>query len=214
MKMSLLPLCISAVLAQSASAGVIFFDDFNAENGGVSAPDWNNFAKWKVTSGGVDIIGNGIWDLQPGNGLYVDLDGSQGAAGTMITKNSLNLAAGDYELSFRLAGHLRPNYGLNDEPVFVEVGNGVISHTFTLPYSANFQTFSLPFSLATAQAVNLKFQGFGGDNVGPLLDDVKLEARSTIPDGGSTLAMLLFAAPIPFLARKGFGLHANRATCK
>jgi len=200
MKMHLVILSLGAALAYSSHAGVLFFDDFNGENQGVSAPNWNAFANWRVTSGAVDIIGNGSWDLQPGNGLYVDLDGTAGAAGTMVTRNVLNLGAGDYVLSFRLAGHLRPQYGVNDEPVFVEVGSGLAAQTYTLPYSAGFETFTLPFSLTSPQAVNLKFQGFGGDNVGPLLDDVKLESRQ-VPDNGSTLGLLLLVAPALFLIR-------------
>ena len=56
----------------SANAGVIFSDNFNAENGGTGVLNYNSFNNWTVTDGTVDLIGNGFFDFYPGNGLYVD----------------------------------------------------------------------------------------------------------------------------------------------
>ena len=46
--------------------------------------------------------------VMPGNGFYVDLDGSTCELGVLATKGSLGLMAGaSYLLEYRLAGHHR-----------------------------------------------------------------------------------------------------------
>ncbi len=53
--------------------------------------NYAGFANWDVLDGFVDLIGNGFFDLLPGNGLYVDLDGSTGDAGKLISKTTFTL---------------------------------------------------------------------------------------------------------------------------
>lgn len=38
--------------------------------------NYTGFINWDVTAGRVDLVGLGIWDIRPGNGLYVDLQGT------------------------------------------------------------------------------------------------------------------------------------------
>ena len=81
-------------------------DNFNTENGGVGALNYTGFANWDVNGGGtVDLIGNSSFDFYPGNGLYVDLDGSSSNAGVLTTKSLF--APGNYALSFKLGGSQR-----------------------------------------------------------------------------------------------------------
>jgi hypothetical protein len=196
---------LCSLICWQTTAGVMFFDDFNSENTGVSAPNYNRFANWTVTSGYVDIIGNGIWDLQPGNGLYVDLDGSASAAGTLQLRSPLNLPAGNYLLSFKLAGHLRPQFGNNTEMVAVDVGGGLVTAGYNLAASSGFSLYSLGFSLVNPQLVNIEFRAFGGDNVGPLLDDVKIESTTNVPDSGSSLLILACSAGLLLAAKRKTG---------
>ncbi|MEZ5560441.1 MAG: hypothetical protein R3E86_18090 [Pseudomonadales bacterium] len=56
-------------LAGAANAAIIFSDNFDGENGGVGALNYNSFAHWTVLDGTVDLIGNGFFDFLPGNGL-------------------------------------------------------------------------------------------------------------------------------------------------
>ncbi len=60
---------------------------------------------WTVSGGTVDLIGVGGADLIPGNGSYVDLDGSTSSG---LFSNNVNLIGGTtYTFSFDLAGSQR-----------------------------------------------------------------------------------------------------------
>jgi hypothetical protein len=163
-----------------ADAAVVFSDNFDSENGGVGTLNYTGFAQWTVTLGTVDLIGNGYYDFPPvtdGHGLYVDMDGSSSQAGTMVSLN-LPLGPGSYVLSYELAGNQR---GGPDDTVTASVEVGVSpAHVITLASSDPFATFSDNFTLTTAQTVNIQFAASGGDNIGILLDNVKLE--SVVPE--------------------------------
>jgi len=184
----LLPLAALAAAAQ-VQAVAVFSDNFDAENGGAEALNYTGFANWTVSNGSVDLIGNGgRFDFLPGNGLYVDMDGSTGDAGK-LTSVGLSLDPGDYVLSYDLAGNQRNG---SDERVDVAVETGVASAFHSLSEDDPFQTFFLNFSLTSAHTVNLTFEGQGGDKVGMLLDNVLLERRAPdrVPDSGASLALL------------------------
>jgi hypothetical protein len=174
MKLSLFGRVCAVVAAgllasQAMAATVVFSDNFDAENGGVGALNYTGFAQWTVSDGTVDLIGNGYFDFLPGNGLYIDMDGSTNNAGKM-TSIDIALAPGLYELSFDLAGNHRNNAL---EQVIVEVNmGGLLSETFSLAQNDPFTTFTRQFSVAAPTIVNLSFEGVGGDNIGMLLDNV------------------------------------------
>lgn len=71
--------------------------------------DYCAFANWNVVGGHVDLLGNGFLDYLPGNGLYVELAGSDAPhGGAMVIKNSFALKSGhNYRLSLNLAGNQR-----------------------------------------------------------------------------------------------------------
>jgi hypothetical protein len=153
-----------------ASAGVLFQDNFNTENGGSGVTNFYSFSKWNVTDGSVDLIGNGYYDFYPGNGLYVDLDGSTGHAGTMATTQTF--AAGTYTLTFNLAGNAR---GYSNDTVVVTLGNW--TKTYDVPAAQGFSPF-MTENVITSTAGSLVFHNSGGDNVGAILDNV---AVSSVP---------------------------------
>ena len=157
------------------------FDNYNEGNGllNYSFPDGD--AKWTVTYGTVDLIGNGFYDLSPGNGLYIDMDGSSGTAGE-IKSSLINLIPGSYMLSFDLAGNQR-----NDSPELISltVETGIFTKDYTLNQNDPFTTFTEYFTLSDFQEINIVFKGTGGDNVGILLDNVILVEATPVPLPGA-----------------------------
>lgn len=173
---------VAGLLAAPASAAPTFFDSFDGENGGVAKLNYTGFANWTVSNGTVDLIGNAYFDLQPGNGLYVDLDGSTKDAGK-ITSVPINLVQGTYKLSFKLAGNLRNYDTLDTVAVQVNMG-GLLDKVYTLAKDAPFTLVEETLVVSGPTAVTLSFEGSGGDNVGMLLDDV---AISVIPAPGALM---------------------------
>jgi hypothetical protein len=174
MKHYLLIALILGLFAGQSFAGYIFYDDFNTEHGGVGVLNYANFNKWTVSDGTVDLIGNGFYDFGlsgNGHGLFVDMDGSTGNAGTMMS-TTLNLNPGTYTLSFDLAGNHR-NSSTEKVNVSVVLGS-LFSESFSLSQNAPFTTFTRSFNVLTTGSYKLKFEGVGGDNIGMLLDNVSV----------------------------------------
>lgn len=170
-----------------AGATLIFEDNFNLENSSVGTINFNGFGNWSVTAGAVDLIGNSYFDYLPGNGLYVDMDGSIFAAGTMTTKNQFSLDPGTYSLSFKLAGNQKNG---DAEQVSVRIGSGdLLSKTYSLSMNTEFTSFTEIFEVNSAATGSISFQGSGMDNIGMLLDDVIFEKIGE--------AILRFAEPNP-----------------
>jgi hypothetical protein len=177
--------------AASAANVVLLNDNFNTVNSGNPLLNYNGFTNWDVTNGTVDLIGNGSFDFLPGNGLYIDTDGSSNNAGILSSKNAFAFATGDIvDLTFKLAGNQRNN-GLDS--VLISLGS-LFSETFTLPSNQGFTTFNRSFTVASATNAKLAFEGIGGDNVGLLLDDVKLiksaNEPASVPEPASLIGIL------------------------
>lgn len=185
-KILLAAACIAATT--KAGAVTIFSDDFNSENGGVGAINYAGFANWTVNPGTVDLIGNGFFDFYPGNGLFVDLDGSTSQAGKM-TSSAIAVTPGFYSLSFMLGGNAR---GAANDTVSVSVDTGFANQNYVLNYMDPLTAYTLPFQVLSATSINLVFQNAGGDNVGAILDNVRLEQRdqAQVPDGGTSALLL------------------------
>ncbi|HEX7383272.1 MAG TPA: pyruvate-binding protein, partial [Burkholderiaceae bacterium] len=83
----------------------VFADNFDADALQVNQTTF--LGGWTVTDGSVDLIGApDFFDLIPGNGRYVDLDGTSVNAG--VFAKTLNLTGGvTYQASFDLAGNHR-----------------------------------------------------------------------------------------------------------
>lgn len=193
-------LTLSLAMVGTANATIIFEDNFDSYNGGMGALNYTGFSPtWSVMDGTVDLIGNGYYDFLPGNGLYVDLDGSSSNAGIMGHLESL--APGDYTLSFDLAGNQRNSASeLTTANIAVLLGSGTAASTnISLAQNVGFTTYSLDFSitdLVDPSVVMISFGAAGGDNIGMLLDNVVLEDRMSVPEPGvlSLLALGLLGA--------------------
>lgn len=177
-------LVFSAVPSQSA---VIFSDDFNAEHGGVGILNYTGFANWAVPVGTVDLIGNGYFDFYPGNGLYVDLNGSTSVSGKMMSR-TLSLAPGDYELSFFLGGSQRGE--TNSVNVSVAVGL-LTNNIYTLTSGFPLTQITLPFTVLSTSNANIVFDASAvdRDNMGLILDQVTLSSISPVPEPSTMLLL-------------------------
>ncbi len=160
---SVMAMILSIALTSSASAAPIFFDNFDAS--GPPTVNWNGGTDWNVTSGSVDLIGNGFFDFLPGNGLYVDLDGTTNSAGLFST--NMLFAPGSYIVTFSLAGSQRGS----SETVTVSLGDWSTTIS-NIPSNQPFTVYT--FTITTTTTGPLSFQNAGGDNVGALLDNVSV----------------------------------------
>jgi len=150
-------------------ASVLFEDTFESEGGRKGQLNYISFKNWDVIQGSVDLIGLGFWDYFPDHGLYVDLDGSTGKAGTLSSKKIFSLAPGSYRLEFDLAGN--PLSGPNT--VTVRLGK-VYNEVFTLGVKEPFRKIARQISVSVTEESKLVFQHAGGDNDGLLLDNIRL----------------------------------------
>ena len=195
------------VSAAPANAAVFLSENFNGVSQGTNVSSiGSNFT---VTSGTVDVIGTGFFDFYPGNGNYVDLDGSTLQLGT-ISSSAPAFAAGHYSLSFDFGAYTY-NHNYATESLVVTLGDFSITLAPLVDSSvtpgALLQHYVL--DITTNVAGNLSFSAYnggnGGTNVGPILDNVTL--ASAVPEP-STWAMMILG----FLGLGFVGYRRNRAS--
>ena len=155
-------------------ATVLFLENFDAENNGVGIYNWASLANWNVLDGCVDLHGNDFFDVQPGAGLYVDLDGTCDAGGTIETKTAFTLPAGTYVFEFFMAGNQRNDIS---DTVIVSVGS-VFQEQFVLQPRDQFGLRTRNISVAAQTTARIRFQNLGGDLQGALVDLVRLRRVS------------------------------------
>lgn len=160
------------------------------------ALSYKGFKEWDV-DGDVDLIGKGspngqqLFDLLPGNGLYVDVAGSGPPwLGTLVSKRTFKLeAAVTYRLQFKLAGNQRLNVG--PHTVRVTVGSVFIVDVTIADWQQPFTSYSYDMVGDGTEGNKVRFQlieapAGGAEAFGPLLDQIRFD-RITAPS-----ALLLF----------------------
>lgn len=183
-----------AVAAGGPARAAIFTDTFDADTHGLTRTVTTNFAVANAGSGGnVDVIGSGFNDLLPGNGNYIDLDGTaeivpSAAAVFRSGAGLLNLGAGDYVLTFSLAGSQRGDVNVVDVSVGTAADPTLFATQNYVVQSADpFTTRTIAFTLAAPADVRLTFTNAGTDNQGALLDNVAVDFASpaAVPEPAS-----------------------------
>ena len=173
MKFKQLAVVATLLLGSSLThaASPIFSDDFNSYV--ADQLNWTPtvLSGWTVSPNGtVVLIGaGGVLDFIPGNGSYVDLDGTTSSSG--LFSNNVNLVGGTtYTLSFDLAGSHR------ESAETVNVNFGSTNASYSLNSADPFSTLTLNFTPASNGSYSFSYLNVGGDNVGALLDNVSVSA--------------------------------------
>lgn len=142
------------------------------------ALNYTGFSNW-TAAGKVNLLGPGLFDVLPGNGLYVSL----GYGAILTSKLNFTFTVGKtYRLSFFLAGNQIADFGT--QRVTCQVGDGSqFQQVVILPsFSQGMAKYSFNFSPITnlTQPIIISSSAAATDSVdgvffGPVLTDVRLE---------------------------------------
>lgn len=194
-------LAASLALAASANASTVLSDNFNA-----ATPDqlnWTGDSVFLPTSppGTVDLIGaGGSFDFYPGNGSYLDLDGSSGSGNDPAGEitSILSFGPGTYTLSFLLGGNAR---GAPAQTTRIILGD--FTTDITLGSADPLALHS--FSFTTGTSGSLIFRELGpSDQQGNILDNVTL----SVPEPATWAMMILGFCGVGAMLRRRQGLRA------
>jgi len=153
--------------------------------------NYTGFANWDVIQGEVDLLGNGFYDVLPGNGLYVDLRGSGDLNGNydipiLKTKNVISLKASHvYRVAIDLAGNQvvdRPT-----DTVSLQVFSDsitLLSQQIAMPdYTQGWHPYSYSFTAPADMDVNIEISqtnNTGNQLSGVLLGRMKVDDTTDI----------------------------------
>jgi hypothetical protein len=149
--------------------------------------NFDEFINWDVDTevGPVDLIGGDpphqFYDFLPGNGLYVDLNGSSSPwQGIMDSKTTFAFAPGDYSLRVSLAGNQRQS-GL-DGTVVVNI-DGLLDQGITITdWKQDFTDYTFNFTVVAPVNKKIHIESTLSDNresFGLLLGEVELRNTTT-----------------------------------
>jgi hypothetical protein len=190
--------------ASPGSAAVLFSDNFD------STPDQLNqfsFSNWTVTAGSVDVIGSSptpnFYDFYPGQGNYVDLNGSTGQFG-QLSSNTV-FGPGKYTLSFFLGSSQggAGNVGPGPKTTTVTLGDFSQSITLASNFGPTLQSFTFTTTGGNLVFTSVPDNGNLAPYIGNILDNVQV---SSVPEASTWIMMLIGFA--------GIGLITYRRTQK
>jgi hypothetical protein len=189
-----LALVVSGSAIAGANAAIVFSENFNSY---AYQLNWTPpSAVWTVPSGSVDLIGETTtttaFDFYPGNGGYVDLDGSTHTAGTFQT--AMSFAPGTYTLSFDLGGNARA-----DVAKTTTIALGDFSTSLPLISTDPLSLYTFTFT-TTGGHLAFKDNAAGNQNIGNILDNVVLSVATSVPELSTWEMMTIGFAGLGFAA--------------
>lgn len=149
----------------------IFVDTFNSEPQGLGR---TVLSTWNVTSNTVDVVEETSPSAPyPGQGRFLDMDGSPAGNATIQTKTTFNLIPGTYRLSFKIGQN---NFGSGNNSLHFTVGSALNdSVAAPTPLTGGMTPVVRQFTVASPLSTRLIFTETGPvDAGGSILDDVKL----------------------------------------
>lgn len=211
---------LSAVLAVSAGTAlaqpqvgdIVFTESFDSFALGEDVTSLPN--GWRVTGGAVNVIGQGGNDPWPGNGRYLDLEGTTGGPATLVRSFDAG-ASGIYQVDFRVAGSPRAEAAAVRFAVPPSLGSdGTYTIVNLLPnrsfISGALRTGFVPFGGSFSLTITTPSSSdpFEVDGSG-LLDDVSVRFVSAIPEPQTWALLLAGLGLVAFRARR-----RSRSECR
>ena len=187
-KRSLIAVAIAVVMTFSSTAysATLLSDNFDSET---LSLNYTGFTNWNVVGGYVDLIGDpGFFNLLPGHGRYVDLDGSANPPGTLTSKQSFVVpAGGSLTLAFDLAGSQRGDTNTVDVTLAGNLLASIIRNS-----ADPFTTYQLILQNNTANPYigPITFHNVNPyDSLGAILDNVLLTDSQAVPEPATMLLL-------------------------
>ena len=163
--------------SQNAYATVVLTDNFNSD---AQMLNWTGDLVFNVVPNppvagmsSVDLIGaGGAFDFYPGNGNYVDLDGSTGNGNNPagVIQSVATFGPGSYSLAFDLGGNAR---GAPAQTTTIKLGS--YTDNITLSSGDLLTLYTLNFVTTSSGSLSFTDQG-PSDQQGNILDNVALSA--------------------------------------
>jgi hypothetical protein len=228
MRKLLLTALAAAAFAVPAHAGIVYSNNFDSENGGNTALNYNGFNGLTVTSGTVDLVKSGDFGITcaGGSGACVDLDGSTNDAG-LVSSNSFAFNAGErvalsllfsgnqrnapppdsFSMRFDFAAPVSGSFGiLSSFFGNTNFGNFTNQTSLTLTVSdipPNFAMTDLAFFFDPTNGGNTIFrlQDGGNDNIGVVIDNLSLSVGA-VPEPSAWAMMIAGFGLAGMIARR------------
>jgi hypothetical protein len=205
---------------QAYAVAMTFSEDFNTTTAGLSLTGVLD-SKFTVTAGNVDIIPNGgLYDFYPGNGRYLDLNGTgSNSSGTITSSPFVFTPGSSATLSFNYGQNIKGyNYSLDSigPRATVTLGGATIT-TLATPPIANPLTAPQPplqfysTSISGAQLRNgaLSFVSNNPGDGGIILDNITLTYDTpAVPEPADFVGTAIAFGSVVMLKRN-FGKKAK-----
>lgn len=214
-------LATSALAAHPALGAIVLQDNFDAENGGLSATAYTGFAQFEVIRSAVNLIGPGDPSGLSGAGSFIALDSGDFPGAIVRSTASFSFVAGDVvALRFDGSGNQRRDAGSAGHDIYagfefdhalaysmVDTGGGFpqegsggtnFSSGFNaygaVPWDSPWKSYYVQFVAAEAGTVKVFFGGNPSDGIGPLVDNVSLSIGPPVvgvPEPGTWMLMIV-----------------------
>lgn len=198
---------IGLLSAPGASAAVLFSDNFDLENSGVTQTNYAALQNFDISGGAADLMGSGSTRGATGSGAFIDLDGTAYSGATLTTKQSFDFLAGDLvTLSFDGSGNQRrARHGADDDIIagFIfadlttvkdytlgggfgatNVGNSAVTSTqnnVLVRWNSEWTNYTVTFLAAGSGSLKAFVGTNSDDNYGPMIDNFQVSITNGLP---------------------------------